>query len=233
MAAIFGLCLKADKLLKIVYGDRVAWEGQATDQEITVDQGGPFRRQQHGRIGRIERLGPSPAWASPVSAAEPGHAQMPSGEDVYAHRGLVTPSMDKSYVASFSPQFRTLRCLVRHTAYDWYPDKAVIAGTQINPAHEIRDALINPDLGGQYTADDLDDASFRQAADILYAENFGLSPSLERHGQDGNLYTEPSRLYRRHPHPRPRHRQDTPAPAARRLRRGQPSGHRAGGSSPP
>ena len=25
MAAIFGLCLKADKLLKIVYGDRVAW----------------------------------------------------------------------------------------------------------------------------------------------------------------------------------------------------------------
>ena len=30
MAAIFGLCLKTDKLLKIVYGDRVAWESGHT-----------------------------------------------------------------------------------------------------------------------------------------------------------------------------------------------------------
>ena len=174
MAAIFGLCLKADKLLKIVYGDRVAWEGQATDQEITVDRADLFGGNSTGGSGGLKG-------SFVASMGKPD--QLPNrvmrkylGEDVYAHRGLVTLSMDKSYVASFSPQFRTLRCLVRHTAYDWYPDKAVIAGTQINPAHEIRDALINPDLGGQYTADDLDDASFRQAADILYAENFGLSP---------------------------------------------------------
>ncbi|WP_300746886.1 hypothetical protein [uncultured Bilophila sp.] len=174
MAAIFGLCLKTDKLLKIVYGDRVAWEGQAADQEITVDRADLFGGNSTGGSGGLKG-------SFIVSMGTP--AQLPNrimrkylGEDVYAHRGLVTLSMDKSYVASFSPQFRTLRCLVRHTSYDWYPAKAVIAGTQINPAHEIRDALINPDLGGQYTADDLDDASFRQAADVLYAENFGLSP---------------------------------------------------------
>ena len=150
MAAIFGLCLKADKLLKIVYGDRVAWEGQATDQEITVDRADLFGGNSTGGSGGLKG-------SFVASMGKPD--QLPNrvmrkylGEDVYAHRGLVTLSMDKSYVASFSPQFRTLRCLVRHTAYDWYPDKAVIAGTQINPAHEIRDALINPDSGRQRTS---------------------------------------------------------------------------------
>ena len=122
MAAIFGLCLKADKLLKIVYGDRVAWEGQATDQEITVDRADLFGGNSTGGSGGLKG-------SFVASMGKPD--QLPNrvmrkylGEDVYAHRGLVTLSMDKSYVASFSPQFRTLRCLVRHTAYDWYPDKA-------------------------------------------------------------------------------------------------------------
>lgn len=174
MAAIFGLCLKADKLLRIVYGDRVAWEGQTADQEIAVDRADLFGGNSTGGSGGLQ----GSFFVSMGTPAQLSNRIMRKylGEDVYAHRGLVTLSMDKSYVASFSPQFRTLRCLVRHTSYDWYPAKAVIAGTQINAAHEIRDALINPDLGGQYTADDLDDASFRQAADILYAENFGLSP---------------------------------------------------------
>ncbi len=174
MSGVFGICLKADKLLKIVYGDRVAWTGSAADTEFTVSAynlyGGDATSGAGGLQGQFYlALGKTTQMANRIM-------KRLMGDDVYAHRGLVTLTMDKSYVSAFSPMFRSVSCLMQHTSYDWYAAKAVIAGSQINPAHEIRDALINPMLGGQYTPDDIDNASFMAAADTLFAENFGLSP---------------------------------------------------------
>lgn len=181
MAAIFGLCMKADKILKIVYGDRVAWSGSAADQEITIDSFDLFGGNEVGGSGGLKG-------SFFISMGK--KTQLPNwimkkylGEDVYAHRNIVTLSMDKSYVAAFSPQFRPLKCLVRHTTYYWNHQHSVISDSEINPIHEIRDVLINPDLGGQYQVADLDEPSFLAAAKILYDENFGLSPKWSESDQ--------------------------------------------------
>lgn len=302
MAALFGLCLRASNLLKVVYGERVAWEGSLSGMSgsvtfppvngaptkygfITVTVNGrysyvldtdnpavkallgnqtledvwaysathssgqtlpgsltiriklerknvwdPDAHQGDGANVTVWSPGATPSsgvldrpdFADPTEGVleggfsidakdlfggegnggsgglkgdfyfATGHEnQLPNaimqkylGADCPAHRGIVTLSMDKSYVASFSPQFRILKCLVQNLGgYGWYDSKAVIARTQINPAHEIRDALINPDLSGQYAAGDLDDASFTAAANTLYAENFGLSPKWSDTGK--------------------------------------------------
>ena len=73
----------------------------------------------------------------------------------------------------------------------WYPKKATMDGGVIentankenpnlrvfdmNPAHIIYKTLTNDDWGMGYHPSDLDDASFRKAADTLFAEGFGMS----------------------------------------------------------
>lgn len=182
MAGIFGLCLKASKLLKIVYGDRVAWSGAAADGSIiAVDAPKLYGGEEVGGSGGLKGAfhfncgGPN---------QEPNAVMKRYlGADCPAHRGIVTLSMDSSYVASFSPTFRPLYCKVQHLGYDWYTAKQTIGASEINPAHEIRDALLNPDLSGQYDAGEVDEDSFRAAADTLYAENFGLSPKWSDSGK--------------------------------------------------
>ena len=45
----------------------------------------------------------------------------------------------------------------------------------MNPAHIIYECLTDRTWGRGYSSAEIDDASFRAAADTLYAENFGLS----------------------------------------------------------
>ena len=75
----------------------------------------------------------------------------------------------------------------------WYPDKAAIAGTphaidsqttiavnDMNPAHIIYNVLTNRVWGMGYNPEDIDDTSFKRAADILFNESFGLSLAWRR-----------------------------------------------------
>lgn len=76
----------------------------------------------------------------------------------------------------------------------------------INPAHLIRESLTNTEWGFGYSADEIDDTSFVQAADTLYAESFGLSYFWNDDSDlstvinkvldhiDGNLYVDPETL---------------------------------------
>ena len=60
----------------------------------------------------------------------------------------------------------------------WYPQKAAIESTgaiDMNPAHIIYKTLTSTAWGMGYNALDIDDASFRAAADQLFDEKFGLS----------------------------------------------------------
>lgn len=50
----------------------------------------------------------------------------------------------------------------------------------MNPAHIIRECITDPDWGMGHPPADLDDASFRQCADTLHAENLGLSILWDR-----------------------------------------------------
>lgn len=73
----------------------------------------------------------------------------------------------------------------------WYPEKAIIDGGTIdieeggqkkklqindmNPAHILYKVMTNKDWGMGYNPHDLDEASFKKAADTLYNERFGMS----------------------------------------------------------
>lgn len=52
--------------------------------------------------------------------------------------------------------------------------------SDMNPAHIIRECLTDPDWGMGYQDSDMDDPSFRAAADTLYSENFGISLLWDR-----------------------------------------------------
>jgi len=55
----------------------------------------------------------------------------------------------------------------------WYPEKAMV-GDEANPAHIVYEVLTNAEWGMGYPATIIDDARFRQAADVLYGEGTGL-----------------------------------------------------------
>lgn len=176
MAGIFGLCEKATRLLKVVYGERVAWSGSATDgTEFTVNAFNLYGGTETGGSGGLKGQ-------FIFQCGNPGQSanrvmRKYLGEDCPAHRGIATVSMDKSFVAAFSPTFRQTYFLLENLGgYGWREDIQTIAGSQINPAHEIRDVLTNPDLCGQFSVSELDDSSFQSAAQKLYNERFGLSP---------------------------------------------------------
>lgn len=73
----------------------------------------------------------------------------------------------------------------------WYPEKAIIDGGTIdikeggqkkklqindmNPAHILYKVMTNKDWGMGYNPHDLDEPSFKKAADTLYNERFGMS----------------------------------------------------------
>lgn len=50
----------------------------------------------------------------------------------------------------------------------------------MNPAHIIRECLTDPDWGMGYSEDEIDDVSFKAAADTLFQENFGISILWDR-----------------------------------------------------
>lgn len=98
------------------------------------------------------------------------------------------------YWAAMSPYFKSIWVRVQSIlngwsgGSTWYPEKAIIQGSDhfaddgsripcndMNPAHIIFKILTNASWGMGYTPSDLDEVSFKAAADTLFNENFGLS----------------------------------------------------------
>jgi len=107
------------------------------------------------------------------------------GSDIPAFRGLFSAILRRVYVGS-SPYIKPwsffLKRVCKQTNGDdqWYKEKAVINpqeddGDDLNAIHIIRECLINSEWGLGELEDDIDDNSFKEAANICYDENFGLS----------------------------------------------------------
>ena len=115
------------------------------------------------------------------------------------------PEVDAGYTEPFwwsamNPYFKTLWVRVQNIFAGWtlpngcwYREKAAIAGSQyrmdtgeylpindINPAHIIYNVLTNNVWGMGYTASDIDEESFKTAADTLFNEQFGMSLAWRR-----------------------------------------------------
>lgn len=106
---------------------------------------------------------------------------------VPAYRGVVTFFFD-GIVCANSPYPKAWSFRVRRTTCDWYNEKSTIwlddgQGNQIkamNPAHIIFEAQTNEDWGRGTDIRQLDLESFKQCADILYDEKFGMCIAWKR-----------------------------------------------------
>lgn len=100
---------------------------------------------------------------------------------VPAFRGIVSAVCKKIYIAAMSPYPKPWWWTVTDIPQkSWYPETATIqrAGQRFkgaNPAHIIRDILLNPDYGLGLHFTRLDDTSFRAVALALYNEVFSMS----------------------------------------------------------
>mgnify|MGYP003584595116 FL=1 len=115
------------------------------------------------------------------------------------------PQIDTAYSEPFwwsamNPYFKSLWVRVQNIFAGWtlpngcwYREKAVIAGSHhrmdnghflavndMNPAHIIYNILTNNVWGMGYTENDIDEESFKTAANILFNERFGMSLAWRR-----------------------------------------------------
>lgn len=169
-----------DELVEIEVGGKKAWQGSVTgNQSVTIAKPNLFGgdKKEGGINGTLQVL-----MGGPTQTAPSGLASMLGG-DVPGFRGVVTLFYD-GLVSAMNPyikpwKFRVRRALAGWDGEAWYPAKCRIelsAGAihAMNPAHIVYECLTNRDWGGGMDRSRLDDASFRAAADALYAEGFGL-----------------------------------------------------------
>lgn len=198
MGLHMGVCRgPVDELVAIKVGDKVAWSGSVTASgQISIDQPNLFGgdKGEGGIQGPLDVMMGEPTQVAPSWLSKLHGALLP------AFRGMFTLAFNGEVCAlSPNPQpwsMRQRRVLKGWPNDDpWYPDKALIAlsdanGNPIhamNPAHIIYQCTIDPGFGRGLDPSYIDDASFRAAADQLYAEGFGLCLGFKRQGPVGEF----------------------------------------------
>jgi len=170
-----------DSLNKIVVGERTAWAGSLTSSgQVAINQPNLFGgdEREGGIVGLVDLvMGSSADGQNDYLASKLGTQ---SGGVIPAFRGVVSLVLRQPQLSAMNPYLKPwsaeLTRILRRSdgSPQWYSDKANIAG-DMNPAHIIYECLTDRTWGRGYSSAEIDDASFRAAADTLYAENFGLS----------------------------------------------------------
>lgn len=201
MGLHFGVCHgPVDALTKIEAGEKTAWSGSVTtNSSITISQGELFggKKREGGLVGTVDVcMGGAAQAANTYLDSAIGY---PLGGpavlgDLPAFRGilgLVWRGSGSGGLFSFlrydqggyigtTPYAKPWAFTVKRITSGWqggtvwYSAKAAI-GSAMNGAHIVYQTLTDPEWGMGLPADKLDEASFTAAADLLYAENFGLS----------------------------------------------------------
>ncbi|WP_408951506.1 phage tail protein [Lysobacter sp. Hz 25] len=169
-----------DELVEIRVGDREAWKGSIT-------KSGRIFINKPDLFGGDKGEGGIKGWLD-VLMGDAAQAVLPAlgalhGVPTPAFRNVTTQYFD-GQIAANNPypkpwKMRTRRALAGWDGAPWYPEKAVIwlangAIRAMNPAHVLVECLTNRDWGRGLDRGVLDEASYRQAADKLHAEGFGL-----------------------------------------------------------
>lgn len=164
-----------DKIIRIDFDDKTAWTGNAAGGQITISAENLFGGQK--REGGV---------SGAVDIDMGGDAQTPNsylvsklGSMVPGFRGVVSAVFRQVYLGMNPylkrPSFWGQRIMVRQNGIaQWYIAKAAI-GQDMNPAHIIRECLTDPDWGMGYPEADVDETTFRAAADQMYSEGMGMS----------------------------------------------------------
>lgn len=193
-----GICRgPVDELVEIRVGDRTAWQG-------SVKSSASFSIRRPDLFGGEKREG----GIDGTFRAMMGEDDQPMNAAIYNRivRDQVPPSIGKipafrrvftayfnGKIAAMNPypkpwSFRVRRALKGWKGdKPWYPEKAVIhlADGQIaamNPAHIVYECMTNNEWGRGLPESVIDEESFRDCADKLYDEKFGLCIRWSRKG---------------------------------------------------
>lgn len=175
-----------DNIYRLIGENNVAWSGNVTDNtSVVVNAPKLFggEKREGGWVGTMDiMMGAESQGFNPyLEYAIDGPVPAYRGITSIVFRGSSPAGGGKSWMWSTgNPYFkapwveiaRYVQGWSRGSA--WYPEKAKI-GEDMNPAHIIYEALTNLEWGMGYSPADIDEVSFKAAADRLYDESFGLS----------------------------------------------------------
>lgn len=175
-----------DKVTRLYWDDRIAWEGESSGGTITVDAPTLFgkKKKEGGISGDVDL-----AMGGPTQVKSAYLDDILSREEdalTPAFRGVVSTYWHQLYVGN-SPHIHkpSIRATRIQSTWDgspqWYSAKAAI-GQDMNPAHIIRECLTNPIWGDGYADADIDDTAFQAAADALHTEGMGISLTWAKSG---------------------------------------------------
>lgn len=173
---------ECDAFLRIKIGDREAWQGYATgNQIIRIDKpdlfGGTGTGGMGGVIGDLHILMGAPDQARQPLLVDAFGPLMSAGRGVCC--GFFT-----GQVCAMTPnpemwEVQRTTILRGWDGSPWYPTRAtiVLPGVTVpamNPAHILMKILTHRDCGRGLSSGRIDLASYAAAADTLHAEGFGL-----------------------------------------------------------
>ena len=156
-------------------------DGSAPNRTITINSPNIFGgdKKEGGIKGNVDLM------FGDITQAQNDYLIARHDSNIPAFRGLFSAILKQVYIGT-SPYLKPWSfflkrvCLQISGDRQWYWEKAVIrpreeAGDDLNAAHIIRECLIDPEWGLGWSSDDIDDDAWREAADTLYDEDFGLS----------------------------------------------------------
>lgn len=165
-----------DALTRIAWGDKEVWTGSLTaNGSAVIEKPGIFGGEKRG--GGInggfdlmmggDTQGPNAYLATALAQTPP------------SFRGIVGWLWKGGYIGTSEyvrpVAFRVRRVLQGWELGTWYPEKALIESRLMNPVHVIYQCLTDTRWGMGADPTRINDTNFRAMADLLYAENFGVS----------------------------------------------------------
>lgn len=175
-----------DNIYRLIGENNVAWSGNVTDNtSVVVNAPKLFggEKREGGWVGTMDiMMGAESQGFNPyLEYAIDGPVPAYRGITSIVFRGSSPAGGGKSWMWSTgNPYFKAPWVEIARYVQGWsrgaawYPEKAKI-GEDMNPAHIIYEALTNLEWGMGYSPADIDEVSFKAAADRLYDESFGLS----------------------------------------------------------
>lgn len=163
-------CQTPDAVLDVAVGERSIIDYAGLDNSTrTVDKPDLFggERKEGGVQGEFDIcFGRSSQGQNP-------YLKRKLGDNVPAFRGVLSIVAKQMYLSAMSAYLKPWWVKVeRIPGRGWYPNTAEIQNGNIrhaNPAHILYELITENSIG------EIDDASFRSAANVLYNEGFGLS----------------------------------------------------------
>lgn len=172
-----------DSVSELIVGERLAWSGDVTASSVVrINSPELFggERSQGGVEGDMQvYMGDSAQLQDPYLVEH-------CAANVPAYLDLTTVIFKSFYWAAMNPYFKAPWLRVKrilkgwHNDQVWYSTKATIGTLDMNPIHIVYQCLTSSVWGMGYSVSNLDDASFRAAADKLHAESFGMSLIWEK-----------------------------------------------------